>query len=91
MRAIGFAVWSTEQGYRRDRGGTRQTPGIPDLIVIGHQRVLFVEVKTEKGKLRWSQEQFRDLCEANGVEWQLWRSVTDAWDWCVKHGFVEEA
>ena len=35
LKTIGCAVYSTEQGFRRDKGGTRQTPGIPDLIVIG--------------------------------------------------------
>ncbi len=28
-----LAVYSVEQGYRKERGGTRQTPGIPHLIV----------------------------------------------------------
>lgn len=33
-RATGCTVYSTAQGYRHDRGGTRCTPGIPDLIVF---------------------------------------------------------
>ena len=91
MRDLGFAVWSTEQGYRKERGGTRQTPGIPDLIVMGHGLFTFVEVKTPKGKLRDSQNDFAAECGRNHVTYLLWRDVRDAWDWCVTHGIVEEA
>jgi len=90
LRTLGFAVYSTEQGYRKDRGGTRQTPGIPDLIVIGHGRFLFAEVKAPGGKLRASQKEFCVECERNGVPWALWYDVRDTWDWCVAIGVVEE-
>lgn len=91
LRMFGFAVWSTEQGYRKERGGTRQTPGIPDLIVIGEGRLLFVEMKGPKGRLRRSQKVFRDECEANGIAWRMWRSVGEAKDWLTEIGVVEEA
>ena len=91
LRTIGFAVYSTEQGYRKERGGTRQTPGIPDLILLGHGFTSFVEVKGPKGKLRPSQEAFRDECTANGVSWHCWRDVREAWDWAVELGIIEEA
>lgn len=90
LKMVGFSVYSVEQGYRKERGGTRQTPGIPDLIVIGHGTVLFVELKTAKAKLRDSQAAFRDVCAENDVPWALWRSVHDAWDWCVNQGIIEE-
>ena len=77
----GFDVYSLEQGYRKDRGGTRQTPGIADLYVLGHGRAIWIELKSAKGKLRPSQEEFRDQCQANGVEWALWRSEADAIEW----------
>lgn len=91
LRTIGFAVWDTGQGYRAAPGGTRITPGLADLVVIGHGLVLFVEVKTEKGKMRPSQDVFRIECDENDVLWELWRSVTDAFDWCVSRGIIEEA
>lgn len=90
LRTFGFAVWSTEQGWRKERGGTRQTPGIPDLIVIGHDRLLFVEMKGPKGRLRDSQKVFRDECRANGVPWAMWRSVGECRDWLVAEGILEE-
>ena len=34
LRNIGGAVWVTSQGYRKDPGGTRMTPGLPDLVVM---------------------------------------------------------
>jgi Holliday junction resolvase len=91
MKTVGFAVWDSGQGYRSAPGGTRMTPGLADLIIIGHGGVLFVEVKTEKGKLRDSQIVFKKECWDNSVAWQLWRSVTDAFDWCVDMGIIEEA
>ena len=91
LKTLGFAVWSTEQGYRRERGGTRQTPGIPDLYVMGHGRAFWVEVKTPKGKLRDSQELFAHECGENGVEWYIFRSADEAWEWLVSEGFIEEA
>ena len=91
LRTLGFAVYDTGQGYRKESGGTRITPGLADLIVIGHGLFTFVEVKTAKGKLRPSQEAFRDECIQNGVPWQLWRDVREAWDWAADNGIVEEA
>jgi hypothetical protein len=91
LRSLGFAVWSVEQGFRKERGGTRQTPGIPDLIVIGHGRVCFAEVKRPRAKLRPAQQDFRDECVVNGGEWELWRDVTDSFDWCVRVGVLEAA
>ena len=79
----GFTVWSLEQGYRHERGGTRQTAGLGDLFVLGHGHSLWIELKRPdgKGRLRPSQEAFRDACRANGVAWALWRSETDALEW----------
>ena len=90
LRLVGFAVWDTGQGYRRDPGGTRMTPGLADLVVIGHGHMLFVEVKTARGKLRESQLVFREACESNSVPWVLWRDVREAFDWCVRVGIVED-
>lgn len=90
LRGLGFAVWSVEQGYRKDPGGTRQTPGIPDLIVMGHGHFTFAEVKRQRTKLRPSQELFRNTAVDNNVPWQLWRSVHDAFDWLISVGYLEE-
>tara|TARA_Y100001938_G_C8092104_1_gene435660 strand:- start:3294 stop:3620 length:327 start_codon:yes stop_codon:yes gene_type:complete len=90
-KGIGFAVYSTEQGYRRERGGTRQTPGIPDLLIFGRGIFFFVEVKTPKGKLRDSQVAFSEECAACDppVHYLVWRDVRDAFDWFVEMGIIK--
>ncbi len=90
LRTLGGTIYSTEQGYRKERGGTRTTPGIPDLIVIFPDAWTFAELKTPKGKLSTAQEGFRLACAEAGIPWQLWRSDGDAWDWCVRVGLIEE-
>ena len=87
---VGFNVWDTSQGYRKDPGGTRMTPGIPDLMMAGHGRTLLVEVKTEKGKLTPHQQLFNHEWNLHGGTCLVWRSVEDAWDYLVGEGIIEE-
>lgn len=89
MDTLGFAAWDTSQGYRKERGGTRMTPGIPDMIFAGHGRTFLVEVKTERGKLTPAQQLFRELWTANGGTSLVWRSDLDAFDWCASVGIIE--
>ena len=94
LRSIGGAVWVTSQGYRKDPGGTRMTPGLPDLIVMfAYKRKgwTFAEVKTPKGKLSPAQVVFRDEAIAAGVPWEMWRSVDDAAEWAKRRGLVAGA
>ena len=68
------------------RGAKRQSilvgmgvhAGFADLIVISGGQVLFLEVKSESGRLRKSQEVFCDTVGAQGFGWALVRSVDDA-------------
>ena len=87
---VGFHVWDTSQGYRKDPGGTRMTPGLPDLVLSGHNHTLFVEVKTEKGKLTPHQQLFSHEWNLHGGTCLVWRSVEDAWDYLVGEGIIEE-
>jgi hypothetical protein len=101
LKAIGCAVYQTSQGYRKEPGGTRMTPGIPDLYVVGprakHQMAwerapwTWAEVKTEKGKLTPAQEEFRELCETSDIPHRVWRDAGDAFEWAVEVGLVEVA
>jgi hypothetical protein len=91
LRQIGCAVYDTSQGYRRDPGGTRTSPGIPDLIVIHPEAWTFAELKTHKGKLTVHQEGFRLACEDAGIPWELWRSAADSFDWAARVGLVVPA
>jgi len=83
----------TEAG---SRGARRQSilvgmgvhPGFADLIVISGGRVLFLEVKSPSGRLRKSQEVFRDTVCAQGFGWALIRSVDDALGALADNGFT---
>ncbi len=63
-------------------------PGFADLIVVSGGRVLFLEVKSLTGRLRKSQEVFRDTVCAQGFGWALVRSVDDALGALADHGFT---
>ena len=62
--------------------------GFADLIVISGGRVLFLEVKSQTGRLRKSQEIFRDTVCAQGFGWSLVRSVDDALGALADNGFT---
>ena len=62
--------------------------GFADLIVISGGRVLFLEVKSQTGRLRKSQEVFRDTVCAQSFGWALVRSVDDALGALADHGFT---
>ena len=65
--------------------------GFADLIVISGGRVLFLEVKSPSGRLRKSQEVFRDTVCAQGFGWALVRSVDDALAALADNGFTSRA
>ena len=62
--------------------------GFADLMVLCDGRVLFLELKAPKGKLRPSQEVFRDAVLAQGFGWALVRSLDDALSALADHGFT---
>ncbi|MCQ0090924.1 VRR-NUC domain-containing protein [Roseovarius sp. M141] len=62
--------------------------GFADLIVLSGGRVLFLEVKSRTGRLRKSQEVFRDAVLAQGFGWALVRSLDDALGALADHGFT---
>ena len=95
LKTIGCAVYSTEQGYRNPktagRGGTRTTPGIPDLLVFGIGPELpffFCEVKGPKGKLRDSQVAFQAECEKAGVPYLVAYDVREVFDFLESQGVI---
>lgn len=53
-------------------------PGFADLVVLSQGRVLFLEIKSRTGRLRSSQEEFRDAVLQQGFGWALVRSMDDA-------------
>lgn len=78
------------------RGAKRQAilvgmgvhPGFADLIVLCDGRVLFMELKSQKGKLSPGQETFRNAVQAQGHGWALVRSLDDALCALADHGYT---
>ena len=78
------------------RGAKRQAiligmglhPGFADLMVLCEGRVLFLELKSLKGRLSPAQEAFRNAVLAQGFGWALVRSLDDALGALADHGFT---
>jgi hypothetical protein len=51
----------------------RSEPGFVDLVMVRGADLLFVECKSERGRLRPAQEKWRDLLLAAGQDWRCWR------------------
>ena len=62
--------------------------GFADLLVLCDGRVLFLELKAPKGRLRPDQEGFRDAVLAQGFGWALIRSLDDALGALADHAFT---
>ena len=81
------------------RGAKRQAilvgmgvhPGFADLMVLCDSRVLFLELKSLKGRQSPNQEAFRDTVLAQGFGWALVRSVDDALGALADNGFASRA
>jgi len=78
------------------RGAKRQAilvgmgvhPGFADLAILCDGRVLFLELKSIKGRLSPAQEAFRNAALAQGFGWALVRSLDDALGALADHGFT---
>ena len=50
----------------------RSEPGFPDLVLV-RDKVLFRELKTEKGRLTVAQEAWGEILTAAGADYEVWR------------------
>jgi hypothetical protein len=55
-------------------------PGAPDLVAVKQGRVVFLEVKTEKGKVSEKQAEVNELLRLHGVEVRVVRGIDDIMD-----------
>jgi len=47
--------------------------GWPDLVLVKGERVLFRELKTDRGVLSPEQREWRDALQAAGADYAVWR------------------
>ena len=63
-KRFGWVVYHTYDSRRCE-------PGFPDLVLV-RDRVLFRELKTEKGKLTKAQSEWGEKLTAAGADWGVW-------------------
>ena len=71
LRWHGWTVKRFQQGLGSERG-------IPDLCAFRAGVFVFIEVKTENGRLSDDQRRFRDECEAEAIPHLVIRSLDEA-------------
>ena len=71
------AVQSDKYGFRMRAMPKYSKKGIPDIFVMLPKRMIFLEVKTPKGKLSPEQFGFMAMCRKNGFEYGVVRSIED--------------
>jgi len=87
LRLYGVLCFAVPNGGRRDKAtggklkGEGALAGVSDMIIVLPRRVVFVEVKTAKGKQEPSQKEFQRRVESLGFEYLIWRSVDDCNKW----------
>jgi hypothetical protein len=70
VRALAHALgWLAYHTHRSDRS----EPGYPDLTLVKGGRLIFAELKTERGKTTGPQELWLQALTQAGAEVHLWR------------------
>lgn len=62
-------------------------PGFADLIVLSEGRVLFLELKSPRGRVSDAQAAFAAAVRAQGHAWEVVRSLDDALAALARNGF----
>jgi hypothetical protein len=69
-RSAHFRPAQTSHGWRTAVSGDGK--GFVDVLLVGHGRVLFRELKSTRGRLSPDQQVWRDHLLANGADWGCW-------------------
>lgn len=71
-RIVGMCRWLGLLVFH-DNDSRRNAAGFPDLVIVGRERVLFRELKTDTGRLRADQEVWLARLLAAGADAAVWR------------------
>ncbi len=84
LKQTGLLHWRQNSGvvFAGNRRILLGEEGLPDIVVIvpPNGRLLGLEVKSAKGKLRPGQVAFKQRCEATGATYKVVRSLSQAMD-----------
>ena len=84
VQALSYAGWVVmhipNQSTRGRQRWAGLMPGAPDLVAVKHGRVVFLEVKTERGKVSEKQSEVHDLLRLHGMEVRVVRNIDDIMD-----------
>ena len=58
-------------------------PGFPDLVLIRGKRILYRELKTDKGRLTPAQKIWGNALDNAGADWAVWRPAMKSEIWEV--------
>lgn len=70
-RVAHFRPAGTEKGWRTPVAA--DGAGFPDLVLVRGRRLIFVELKSETGKLRSEQEDWLAALDKSDAEVHIWR------------------
>jgi hypothetical protein len=84
VQALSYAGWLVmhipNQSTRGRQRWAGLMPGAPDLVAIRHGRVVFLEVKTERGRVSEKQTAAHALLRLHGMEVRVVRDANDIAD-----------
>ena len=65
-KALGWLIYHTYDSRRSE-------PGFPDLVMVRGDRILYRELKTEKGRLTPHQKIWGEKLSEAGADYAVWR------------------
>ena len=65
-KALGWLIYHTYDSRRSE-------PGFPDLVMVRGDRILYRELKTEKGRLAPHQKIWGEKLSEAGADYEVWR------------------
>ena len=84
VQVLAYAGWLVihipNQSTRGRQRWSGLKPGAPDLVAVRHGRVVFLEVKTESGRVSEKQSEMHDLLRLHGMEVRVVRDADDIMD-----------